>query len=856
MRKEAIGIAINGREVKIAHIIRDKYRLGIDFLESAVLTSDIDAELKKKEDQPAEAPIIEEDDLFTTKNPYGTKSPNEKEAGVRENIDILYSLLSKFAAKKIKIAFNISPALVTYQELDTHLDYNKNVFKGNFKKRIEVWKKGFNALENVSVITRKDGTLCNVACESHQPPILNLLEQLNTFFKGNLFLSLMDSNEVSLVNLARTNYDFRDPNKITAIVEIETEYSRIIFMKGEDILTISPIINESFNPEIINIVYSKIIYELDNSNIPEISNILLAGRASSITAKTFFEKKFPETKVGFIVSQPLAESLSSQFNREDLSNYAIPIALAWKAVDDEKESFVPTNLLPTQIIDRQKVLALSFAGYILLILLGLTAFIITWKITAKKLEIGELRRDSSSLQEQINNSESTVNKVYEIEAEIAKIKQRMVLSDSLSNGADRLLTFLEKLNQSVLKINSVWIHEIQNTQNGILIKGMSTRRGDIPRLSEELGGAKILKLVRSSGQNFAFDMEINWVQPPSQFILPKSFELEKPPLLKTAAGGTTPQNSPSSDWGSKTIVTQTVTAEQDAGQQQENLPDISNIQTKTPLAPSDQNKINTIPKTETSSAEPIVNHKSFSETNTKIENSRTPEVSSQEDNLGHAKAESRINSNSHFTIKISAHANQFTAKKEIAFYRSKGFNPFVTKLPNSSQEIPYWVCLGDYSTYDEAQSELNKLNSVIPGRRVVVERAKNREFNQSSSALSVPTDQNISSDHNRLIKKAKHTVVTYPNDNLKNQQNSMNSGSGNFTVRVSAHVTKFTANKDVQYYRTKGYDTYITRLPNSSSDIPYSVCLGNFNNYAEAENKIKELEKTIPRNYDVVQLTR
>jgi len=864
MKKEAIGIVINGREVKIAHAFRDKHRLGVDFLESSIFTADIDAELKKKEEQPPDTSVINEDeDIFATKSPYETKSPLEKETGIRENIDILYSLLSKFAASKIKVAFNISPSRVTYQELDSHLDYNKNVFKGNLKKKIEGWKKGFNALDNVSVITRKDGTLCNVFSETYQPPILDILEQLNSFFKGNLFLSLMDSNEVSLVNLARTGYDFSDPTKITAIVQIETEFSRIIFMKGEDLLTVSPIINESFNPEIVNIIYSKIIYELDNSNIPEVSNILLAGRASSVSAKSFFEKKFPEAKIGFIIAQPLADTLSSQFSREDLSTYAIPISLAWKAIDSDKENFIPTNLLPSQIIDRQKVLTLSFAGYLLLILLGITTFIMTWKMTAKKIEISNLRRESISLQEQINKSESTVNRVHEIEAEIAKLKKRIVLSDSLSNDSDRLLTFLEKLNKSVLKINSIWIEAVQNTNNGILINGKSLKRGDVPRISEELGGAKITKLVRSEsggGRSYTFQMEINWNQPPSQFTLPKSFELEKPSFLKTASAETPSQNSKTSDWGTTTIATQTVIAEEDVGQKQEDKTVISNVQFESSLALNDKNQLDRFSETETSSVEPSVKNKFEYGKKTKIENNRSPDVSSRENYASQEKDEPRSNNNSHFTIKISAHANKFTAKKEVAFYRSKGFDTYITTLPNSSREIPYWVCLGDFATYDEAQKELIKLNRVISGKRVVVKISENGAVNQASSPLSLQTEQKNSRDNNkpdsRLIKKANHTELSYPNDVVDNEQNLINSNSGYFTVRISAHVTKFTANKEVKFYRSKGYDTYITQLPNSSKEIPYSVCLGYFNNYAEAENKIKELMRRIPRNYNVILVNK
>ncbi len=860
MKKEAIGIAINGREVKIAHVFRDKYRVGVDYLESAVLTSDIDAELKKKEAQPADnAMLNEEEDLFTSKSPYNTKSPLEKETGVRENVDILYSLLAKFAASKIKVAFNISPARVTYQDLDTHLDYNKNVFKGNLKKKIENWKKGFNALENVSVITRKDGTLCNVFCETYQPPALEILEHLNSFFKGNLFLSLMDSNEVALVNLARTGYDFRDPGKITAIVQIETEFSRIIFMKGEDILMVSPVVNESFNPEIINIIYSKIIYELDNSNIPDITNILLTGRASSATAKAFFEKKFPEAKVGFIIAQPLAENLSSQYNREDLSNFAIPISLAWKTIDSDNKNFIPTNLLPTQFIDRQKVLTLSLAGYALLIMLGLTAFIMTWKITAKKIETSQLRRDCISLQQKIDTSESTVNRVHEIEAEIAKIKTRILLSDSLSAGSDKLLTFLEKLNQSVSKINSVWIEEIKNTQQGILIKGMSLKRGDVPKISEELGGAKITKLIRNgegNGRNFAFEMEVSWLPTPSKFTLPNSFEFAKPALVQKTALSAEPvtPKSTTSDWGTNTVATQTVISEEDAGQNNLDNPALSSLQPENQFAQNEKNKVKSIPK-ESGPAKVLPQKgRVESHANTKIENSNSPQASLSDDNLGHAQAESRANTNSHFTIKINAHANQFTANKEVEFYRSKGFDTYITKLPNSSQVIPYWVCLGNFASYDDAQRELNKLNNVIPGSRDIIELSENRVMKRSTSSLSRQTQQDILSDKSVMIKTAKHTVLSSPNQDRENQQNLSNSATGKFTVRISAHVTKFTANKEVELYRSKGFNPFITKLPESSYEIPYSVCLGNFNSYADAESKIKDLMQSIPRSYEVTRI--
>jgi len=511
MINEAVGIAINGREVKIAHVYRDKNRLAVDFLESAVLTRDMEYEISKKTEETGEAPFDQnEEDIFAIKSPYETKASADKETNLRENVDVIYSLVRKFAARRVKVAFNVPPSRVTYQDLDTHLDYDKNVFRGSLKKKIDRWKKGFNELDNVSVIARKDGTLCNVSSEIKQPPIIDILEQLNTFFKGNLLLSLMDPNEISLVNLAKTSYDFHDPEEISVIVEIETEFSRLIFMKGEDLLTVSPIIPESFNPDIFNIIFSKINYELDNLNLPGITNILLAGKASSNTARSFFEKKFPSVRVGFIVSQALAENLSTQFSREDLSDYAIPIALAWKVIQKKNENFIPTNLLPSQIIERQKMLTLNITGYVILILLGISAFIMTWKITAKKIEVNSLRNTNKAFTERIASSEETVKKVQDLEDQISKLTKRIILSDSLSYGSDRLLSFLEKVNESILTIKSIWIDEVQNTTTGINLKGVALKRNAVPDLSEALGVARIKKLTRfeiGSTKAFAFEID-------------------------------------------------------------------------------------------------------------------------------------------------------------------------------------------------------------------------------------------------------------------------------------------------------------------------------------------------------------
>ena len=65
MKKEAIGISVNGREVKIAHMYRDKTQLNIDFLESTYLKTDLELDSRKREEHAENIDKLSEDnDIF------------------------------------------------------------------------------------------------------------------------------------------------------------------------------------------------------------------------------------------------------------------------------------------------------------------------------------------------------------------------------------------------------------------------------------------------------------------------------------------------------------------------------------------------------------------------------------------------------------------------------------------------------------------------------------------------------------------------------------------------------------------------------------------------------------------------
>lgn len=846
MKKEAIGIAINGREVKIAHMFRDKHRLVVDYMESAILRSDLEKDARPKAKESANIDRLkEEDSIFGVKNQYDEGEIVEEESSVQKNADVLHGLLNKFATRQITVGFNVPPSRVTFQELDTRLDYDKKVFKGPLKRKIENWKRGFNALDNVSIITRNDGTLCNVACDTRQPPIIDMLQQLNTFFKGNMILSLMDPNEISLVNLVRNSYSYLAADEITVIIQIEAEFSRLIFMKGLDLLTVSPLITEGYSPEINNIIYSKIIYELDNLNLSKVFNILISSKASTLSAKSFFEQKFNEVRVGFIVSQPLSEMLSSQYSREQLSDYAIPIAEAWKLIDTKSEYFIPSNLLPEEIIDRQKLLKLTLTAYFLLILLGFSAFFFTYKITAKKIEINSVIRNNKVLEDRINGNQETVKRVQEIDKLSTKLEKRLALSDSLSFGSDQLLSFLERLNQSVLATKTVWINQISNTKTGFTISGKTSKRRSVPELSEALGGAKINKVQRldlGDLKIFSFDIDVNWDSQPV-----KAFELEPktPPFLQTVQDSSTEEKNSFAAAKSKISITDGLDSSSRRGSG-------DNFSTQIASNNLQQSDKHSIPLDKINSNEVEV-YKMEKNDRRAIE---TTYIGSDYDN------QQRISTNEigDYTIRLSAHVIKLTAKKEVEFYKSKGYETTIKSFPNISRDIPFWVCCGNYQDVDQAQDELEKLRQTVPGNYDIFNipqqhavKADNFQRHNNIEKVDLPKSENQKATHEQVnFSEPNENNIVSTNNEENFNQHSPPDLQNYYTISLSAHAIRFTAEKEVESFQKKGYETFIKSFPNSSPEIPYRICYGKFATKEEATAQMQQLKQTISCELDVV----
>ena len=68
---------------------------------------------------------------------------------------------------------------------------------------------------------------------------------------------------------------------------------------------------------------------------------------------------------------------------------------------------------------------LAFHGYILLFLLGITAFTFTWLLVTKNLQIANLNRTNVMVERQIESNQPLAEKVRQYEDEIGKLNQKI-----------------------------------------------------------------------------------------------------------------------------------------------------------------------------------------------------------------------------------------------------------------------------------------------------------------------------------------------------------------------------------------------------------------------------------------------
>ncbi len=483
----AIGLYADGYELKLAKLSLRGGQVVIDELHSTTLA----AKLEEKR-----VATVELSQLNESPDTFALPSSSEADSAAgTDNNSILLSVLAKYPTAGYVLGYAISEPSIYYHSLESDFGLKGKRLKQRVADELRMVRPVQPALDSIDFFHGTDKNLMCVVREDGMT-MLRLLEEVKPFLGKRLpRIALIEDSDVALLNLARANYAF-NPDDITAIVYIGVEFTRLIFMKGSDFFHFAPIIGEGYDtPNVQNTVYSRLLLEQDNMGIPRIDRVLLAGECGRIGFDSFLRDQLADVEVQYMLTPQLNTTALTPEAQEQLPEYAVAIATAWKILDENKKSFYPLNLLPDDVREGQKTFKLAWHGYMLFALIFLSTFYFTSRYGSQNVELESKTGTLAQLQTKVAENEKVRGQIAGLNDQIARYNTALAIYDSLVPGAERWNKMVEALSKGVADIGSLWITEMKGLPDGTTsIQGYAVARNRIPRIAALFENATLARV--------------------------------------------------------------------------------------------------------------------------------------------------------------------------------------------------------------------------------------------------------------------------------------------------------------------------------------------------------------------------
>jgi hypothetical protein len=482
----AIGLFVDGLQVKLAKLSIKKGKVVLDELRSATLVNKI--EERKVSDMSVET-ISDSNEAFA----LPTVDPSSDSAG--DNNSVMLGLLSQYPVAKYALTYAVSEPSIYYHVFESDFGLKGKKLKLRLLdelKNVRAIQPALDAVDhfptvekNLVCIVREDGLSMLRALEEVKPFIGNRLPKI----------PLIESSDIALMNLTRANYGFA-PDEISAIIYVGVEFTRLIFMKGTEFFHFAPVIGEGYDSSNIqNTVYSRLLLEQDNMGIPRIDKILLAGESHRIKFDEFIREQLVDVEVQYLFTPYLDTSNLTPEMQEQIPEYAIAIGAAWKVLDDDHPAFYPINLLPDDVREGQKTFKLAWHGYVLLGLIFLSTIYFTTRFNSMSTEVSKRNYTLAQLEEKMGENDKIKAAISELNDQIGRYNTALAVYDSLVPETQRWNKSIEHLTKGIDDLNSIWITEVRAGGNGSMnIQGFTLYRSRIPRIAALFENATLAKV--------------------------------------------------------------------------------------------------------------------------------------------------------------------------------------------------------------------------------------------------------------------------------------------------------------------------------------------------------------------------
>ncbi|MFH5885800.1 PilN domain-containing protein [Halalkalibaculum sp. DA3122] len=432
---------------------------------------------------------VEDDDMLSL------DMVEEADSGTRSNEVLLYETLTEIDPDNLRLGLNVEAGDTIFQIIrDTNFnEVKKKDLIADLEEKLESIYGTPKSSDRYDYEIRENGSLL-LASTEEDPKLLELVNETRELYGGKLFIDDILPDEVSLVGLVKANYELQ-PDQITGIIQFGPERCRLIFMNGEEVWLVSPIINEGTkNRGFLNTIFSKILFQLDTGEVPNLDRLILANNTLGTEATDFFKKNFPDVSV----ENFRFESSKFDYGDQDpvsADAFTTAIGVAWAASGVDREHFPDISLLPGYVLERQKIFKLQWHGIMLLFLIFMAPVTLNYFYQQNARQIQTMESDLTRINSQIEQVTPTVNAANKLSDQLAILREELVLLDTLSRGTREWTRKLQILNNGMSEnVQATWFTGMQNNQDGTSLNGYALYRNQIPDIVDIFADATLLNV--------------------------------------------------------------------------------------------------------------------------------------------------------------------------------------------------------------------------------------------------------------------------------------------------------------------------------------------------------------------------
>ncbi len=326
--------------------------------------------------------------------------------------------------------------------------------------------------------------------------LLEMIQDNQKRTKSLPFYQLADANDIALTDYFRVSQGETNANAL--LVYIGQEYRKaFLFQNGVWVDTYPLQISQKY-PE-AEIVYSKISLALDSSGVGDPESIIICGDLANVMTLSYLSTQFTESRVEFLRYHDVVTSseLEAQYDMDYLVQFALPIALASKALNIDNPLYTRSNFLPSAIIEGQKVFKIAWHGFVILGLLFLLTLFSTVKILQSNQEYRRVKDLSFRLDLEVNQKRLAAAEIKKIRSDLELHEANIEAMRILLQDKNPWTEVLRILIQDIRRRSGTWLTNLRLDKGRLYMSGYTIDRNNVLGISELFPNTLISKVTHS-----------------------------------------------------------------------------------------------------------------------------------------------------------------------------------------------------------------------------------------------------------------------------------------------------------------------------------------------------------------------